>query len=91
MNKNKLIVLIVIAGLVAAFFAFDLDRFFSLEFFKTQQAAIETYTAQHPLQSALIYFAVYVLVTALSLPGAAIMTLVGGAIFGLLWGTVLVS
>ncbi|MYI89656.1 MAG: pyridine nucleotide-disulfide oxidoreductase, partial [Gammaproteobacteria bacterium] len=44
-----------------------------------------------PLKSALIYFAVYILITGLSVPGAAIATLVGGAIFGLLWGTVLVS
>jgi len=91
MNKKKLIVLLVIASLIAAFFVFDLARFFSLDYFKAQQALIEDYTQAHPLQSSLIFFTIYVIVTALSLPGAALMTLIGGAIFGLLWGTVLVS
>lgn len=88
---KKLGLLIVIAALIAAFFAFDLGRYFTLEFFKSQQAVIETYARAHPLQSALIYFVVYVAVAALSLPGAAIMTLAGGAIFGLVVGLVLVS
>jgi len=91
MGKGRLIVLVAIAALIAAFFWFDLHRYFSLEAFKAQQAAIEGYFRAHPLPTAAIYFAVYVAVTGLSLPGAAIMTLVGGAIFGLLWGTVLVS
>jgi pyruvate/2-oxoglutarate dehydrogenase complex dihydrolipoamide dehydrogenase (E3) component/uncharacterized membrane protein YdjX (TVP38/TMEM64 family) len=91
MSKGRLVVLVAIVALVAAFFVFDLKTYFSLDYFKTQQAAIEAYFQAHPLQTAAIYFAVYVAVTGLSLPGAAIMTLVGGAIFGLLWGTVLVS
>jgi len=81
----------LIAAAVAAFFAFDLHRYFTLDFFKAQQAAIDTYYRAHPIQTAAIYFAIYVVVTGLSLPGAAVMTLAGGAIFGLLWGTVLVS
>jgi pyruvate/2-oxoglutarate dehydrogenase complex dihydrolipoamide dehydrogenase (E3) component/uncharacterized membrane protein YdjX (TVP38/TMEM64 family) len=81
----------LIAAAVAAFFAFDLHRYFTLDFFKAQQAAIDTYYRAHPIQTAAIYFAIYVVVTGLSLPGAAVMTLAGGAIFGLLWGTVIVS
>ncbi len=76
---------------MAAFFAFDFHRYFTLDFFKAQQAAIDAYYRAHPLQTAAIYFLVYVVVTGLSLPGAAVMTLAGGAIFGLLWGTVIVS
>jgi len=91
MGKGRLIVLVVLAALIAAFFYFDLKSYFSLDFFKAQQAAIDAYFQAHPLQTAAIYFAIYVAVTGLSLPGAAIMTLVGGAIFGLLWGTVIVS
>jgi pyruvate/2-oxoglutarate dehydrogenase complex dihydrolipoamide dehydrogenase (E3) component/uncharacterized membrane protein YdjX (TVP38/TMEM64 family) len=91
MTKGRLALLIALAALIAAFFVFDLGRYFSLEFFKQQQAAIDAYFAAHPLQTAALYFAVYVSVTGLSLPGAALMTLVGGAIFGLLWGTVLIS
>jgi len=91
MNKTRLAVVLLVAMLIAAFFAFDLGRYFSLEFFKSQQAAIDGYYHAHPLQTLLVYFALYVAVTALSLPGAAIMTLAGGAIFGLLAGTLVVS
>ncbi len=91
MSRTRWIVLIAVVAAVAAFFAFDLGRYFSLDFFKSQQAAIDAYYGAHPLQTVLIYFAIYVAVTALSLPGAAIMTLAGGAIFGLLVGTLVVS
>jgi pyruvate/2-oxoglutarate dehydrogenase complex dihydrolipoamide dehydrogenase (E3) component/uncharacterized membrane protein YdjX (TVP38/TMEM64 family) len=91
MNKGKLVVLGVIAALVAAFFILDLRQYFSLEYFQSQRSAIMGYFEAHPLRAAAIYFGVYVAVTGLSLPGAAILTLVGGAIFGLLWGTVIVS
>ncbi len=91
MNKAKLAVLALLAAGVIAFFAFDLKQYFSLEYFQSQRAAIESYHAAHPLQAAAAFFALYVLVTGLSLPGAAILTLVAGAVFGLLWGTVIVS
>jgi pyruvate/2-oxoglutarate dehydrogenase complex dihydrolipoamide dehydrogenase (E3) component/uncharacterized membrane protein YdjX (TVP38/TMEM64 family) len=91
MTKGKLAVLAVIAALIAAFFVLDLRQYVSIEYFQAQRAAIEAYVQAHPLRSALVFFAVYVGVTGLSLPGAAILTLVGGAIFGLLWGTVIVS
>ena len=91
MNKAKLLVLIVIAALVAAFFVFDLRQYFSLEFFQARRESILSHFEANPVQTAAIYFAVYVAVTGLSLPGAAILTLAGGAIFGLLWGTIIVS
>ncbi len=91
MNSRKLLLIGAIVLLVGAFFTFDLGRYLSLDFFKSQQAAIETYRAAQPALTAGIFFAIYVAVTGLSLPGAAIMTLAAGAIFGLLWGTVIVS
>jgi pyruvate/2-oxoglutarate dehydrogenase complex dihydrolipoamide dehydrogenase (E3) component/uncharacterized membrane protein YdjX (TVP38/TMEM64 family) len=91
MSSRKLLFLVVIIVLVGSFFAFDLGRFFSLDALKAQQATIEAYRAANPWLAAAMFFAVYVAVTALSLPGAAIMTLAGGAVFGLLWGMVLVS
>jgi dihydrolipoamide dehydrogenase len=91
MKKSQLFLVVAIAALVAAFFAFDLHRYFSLDFFKSQQAAINARVAQQPLASGLVFFLIYVLVTGLSLPGAAVMTLIAGAVFGLLWGTVIVS
>ncbi len=91
MKKSKLLLLICVVALVAAFFIFDLGRFFNLDYIKSQQAVIANYYQANPVQTGLIFFAVYVAVTALSLPGAAIMTLVAGAIFGLIWGVIIVS
>jgi uncharacterized membrane protein YdjX (TVP38/TMEM64 family) len=91
MNKGKLAVLVAIAALVAAFFVLDLRQYVTIEYFQSRRALIEAYFQAHPLQTAAIFFAVYVAVTGLSLPGAAILTLVAGAIFGLVWGVVIVS
>ena len=91
MNKGKLLVLAVIVAAVAAFFVFDLKQYFSIEFFQSKRALIEAYFEANPLQTGAMFFAVYVAVTGLSLPGAALLTLVAGAIFGLIWGTVIVS
>jgi pyruvate/2-oxoglutarate dehydrogenase complex dihydrolipoamide dehydrogenase (E3) component/uncharacterized membrane protein YdjX (TVP38/TMEM64 family) len=91
MGKGRIVVLVLVAALVAAFFVFDLRQHFTLDAFRQQRALIDAYFSAHPLATAAIYFAIYVAVTGLSVPGAAIMTLVGGAIFGLVWGTVLVS
>lgn len=62
-----------------------------LEGIKTHQQALLSYVDHAPLRSALIFFAVYVAVSALSIPGAAILTLLGGTLFSLWEGTVLVS
>ena len=91
MTRGRLALLLALAALVAAFFVFDLGRFFSLDWFKAQQAAIDAFYRSHPWQAAAAFFVVYVAVTGLSLPGAALLSLAVGAIFGLLWGTVLVS
>jgi uncharacterized membrane protein YdjX (TVP38/TMEM64 family) len=91
MNKNKWILIGIIAAGVVAFFALDLSRYFSLAFIKESQATFSALYNDKPLTVTAAFFAVYVLITALSLPGAVIMTLAGGAIFGLVWGTVVVS
>jgi pyruvate/2-oxoglutarate dehydrogenase complex dihydrolipoamide dehydrogenase (E3) component/uncharacterized membrane protein YdjX (TVP38/TMEM64 family) len=91
MAPRKLILIAALAALVAVFFVFDLGRFFSLEFVKQSQAGFAELYAQRPALVLGGFFAIYVAVTALSLPGAAIMTLAAGAIFGLVAGTVLVS
>ena len=91
MNKKKLILVAIIVALVAAYFGFGLGRYLTLDYLKSQQAAIDAYVTQRPLAAALAFFVLYVVVTGLSLPGAAIMTLAAGAIFGLAWGTVVVS
>lgn len=91
MNSRKLFIAALLLAGMAAFFALDLGRYFSLTFVKESQASFQVLYAQKPVTVAVVFFAVYVAVAALSLPGAAIMTLAGGAAFGLVWGTVLVS
>ena len=91
MRKSKLLVVAAIAILMIAFLAFDLGQYLNLGYFKARHTALVTYQLSHPLATALVFFVFYVAVTGLSLPGAAIMTLAAGAMFGLLWGTVIVS
>jgi pyruvate/2-oxoglutarate dehydrogenase complex dihydrolipoamide dehydrogenase (E3) component/uncharacterized membrane protein YdjX (TVP38/TMEM64 family) len=91
MTRSRLALLVVVLLLVGAFFVLELGRFLSLDYFRSQQAALEDWRAANPLLVAGAFFAAYVAVTGLSLPGAALMTLVAGAVFGLLWGTVIVS
>ena len=91
MNKTQITLLVTIIILVALFFIFDLGRYFNLEFVKTQQGAMDAFYAQEPLITVVSFFLLYVLITGLSLPGATIFTLAAGAIFGLLWGTVISS
>ncbi|WP_443082757.1 FAD-dependent oxidoreductase [Variovorax sp. PAMC 28711] len=80
-----------LAFAVVLFFVLDLGQYLRLSTIKSSQAQLEAWRAAQPLQTALIFFAVYVLATALSLPGAVVLTLAGGAIFGLGWGTLLIS
>jgi len=92
-KKNQLRVLLALSLLllVGAFFVFDLGRFLSLEVLKNQHEQFLLFYEENTLLTAAIYFVIYIVVTALSLPGAAIMTLAGGAIFGFWSGLVLVS
>ena len=91
MKASKILIGVAVLVLIAAFFILELGQYFSLEFLKDQRDAIEAFYQANTAFTVGLYFGIYVLVTALSLPGAAIMTLAGGAIFGFLWGTVIVS
>jgi len=90
MNK-KIILIGVIALLIVSFFLFDLQQYFSLEFIKEKQQSFNEYYQQNTLLTLLIFFVVYVAMAALSLPGAAIMTVLAGALFGLITGVIVVS
>jgi uncharacterized membrane protein YdjX (TVP38/TMEM64 family) len=91
MNKTKILVLLAAVALIAAFFLFDLGQYLSLDFLKEKHQTILDFYAQNRLLTLAGFFVGYVLVTALSLPGAAILTLAAGAIFGFLTGLILVS
>jgi pyruvate/2-oxoglutarate dehydrogenase complex dihydrolipoamide dehydrogenase (E3) component/uncharacterized membrane protein YdjX (TVP38/TMEM64 family) len=89
--KKKLVLVGIIAAIVTLFFTFDLGQYLTLEYIKAQQEQVETLYAENRLATLLIFFIVYVLVTGASLPGAAVMSLAAGAVFGLLTGVILIS
>ena len=91
MNVKKLALLIVIAALVASYFVFDLGQYLSLDYLKAQRGAFQSLAAEQPVLVLGGFFVLYVAVTALSLPGAAIMTLAAGALFGFWVALLLVS
>lgn len=86
-------VLLLLAVLIAAvaFKEFELGRFLSLETLQERQADLNSYFSANPLKMSILFVLVYIAVTALSLPGAAVLTLAGGAVFGFYLGTALVS
>lgn len=88
---RKLALVIAIAAVIAAFFHYDLDQYLTIEFLKAQQADFDAAYARRPLMVLGGFFILYVATTALSLPGAAILTLAAGALFGLVTGVVLAS
>jgi pyruvate/2-oxoglutarate dehydrogenase complex dihydrolipoamide dehydrogenase (E3) component/uncharacterized membrane protein YdjX (TVP38/TMEM64 family) len=91
MSRSRLFVVAALALLVGAFFALGGHRYLTFDTVKAQVTAAQTYYASHRVETVAVYFVLYVLVAGLSLPGAVPMTLVGGALFGLVWGTVIVS
>ncbi|MES2784578.1 MAG: FAD-dependent oxidoreductase [Pseudomonadota bacterium] len=91
MTRRKAIIAALAVAAVLVFFIFDLHRFLSFEYLKQSQGALATLYDTRPLMVTAVFAAVYVVATALSFPGATILTLAAGAIFGLGWGTVLVS
>jgi pyruvate/2-oxoglutarate dehydrogenase complex dihydrolipoamide dehydrogenase (E3) component/uncharacterized membrane protein YdjX (TVP38/TMEM64 family) len=91
MNRRAWLILLTVVAAAAAFWFFDLGHWLRLETLKARQAELAALYAAHPAAAIAGYLAVYVLVTALSLPGAVILTLAGGALFGLWTGLVVVS
>lgn len=91
MNLKKPLLLAAVLTALLAFVALDLGRWLNLSVLQQSQASLAELQAQHPWRVLLGYCLVYVAVTALSLPGATLLTLAGGALFGLGWGTLLVS
>ena len=91
MPKRKAALVLALGIFVGLYFAFDLGQFLNLQTFKAQQENIATFQSAKPALTVLIFFCLYVLTTAVSLPGAALLTLASGAIFGVFWGTLIAS
>jgi dihydrolipoamide dehydrogenase len=87
----KISLALLVLTLVFFYQKLGLSQYFSLESLKEHQAALRLYQEQNPILTSGLYVLIYVVTTALSFPGAAILTLAGGALFGVLLGTVLVS
>ncbi len=91
MRLRQTVLLLLLALAIGAFVALDLGRYLSFEQLKASQASFAQLHAEQPLTVAAVYFLLYVLATTLSIPGAVIITLAGGAIFGLWQGLLIVS
>lgn len=87
MNLKKILLLLLAAAVVALFFYFHLGRYLTLDSLKQNRQVLLTYYADHRVLTVAGFIAVYVLQTALSLPGAAILSLASGAVFGSVAGT----
>jgi len=90
-SLKRILIAAVITGIIAAFKFFNLGDYFTLSYIKASQQRFEILYNEHQFLVIAGYMLIYILVTSLSLPGAAVMTLAGGALFGLWTGTVVVS
>jgi uncharacterized membrane protein YdjX (TVP38/TMEM64 family) len=88
---GKILVLGLVVLGILAFLYFDLGQYFSLEYIKASQEGFQSLYQSHRFFVIAAYMGLYIAVTALSLPGAAVLTLAGGGLFGLVTGTVAVS
>ncbi|WP_226698001.1 FAD-dependent oxidoreductase [Qipengyuania flava] len=88
---KRLLIIAALAALVAAYFFFGLGDYLTVEGIKQVAGDVGAYYERNPAQVIVGFFLVYVAVAAASLPGAAVMTLAAGALFGVLMGTIIVS
>ena len=88
---KKIILLGLLGVIVLIFFHFDLEQYLTLEYVKTQQQMIDRYYAENRALTLIGFFVLYVVITGVSLPGATVLTLTGGAVFGLVTGLILIS
>lgn len=88
---KKILIVLVIAALIALFKIFNLGEYLTLSYIKESQEKFQILYGDHRAAVIAIYMIIYILVTSLSLPGAAVMTIAAGALFGLIVGTVAVS
>jgi uncharacterized membrane protein YdjX (TVP38/TMEM64 family) len=88
---GKLLVALLFLSALGAFFLFDLRAYLSLESLKTNRDSLLVFTQEHYVPAVVMFILAYILQTAFSLPGATLMTLAGGFLFGSLWGTLYVN
>ncbi len=90
-NRLKIGIVLVFLSGILLFFLADLQQYLTLAALRHSKAELAIYNAEHPFLTMSVYLLIYIVIAALSLPGATILTIAGGAIFGLIQGTILVS
>lgn len=88
---KKIMVISVITLLVILIYAFDIQAYLSVDGLKHSVSQLEMWRVERPLLVGALFFSLYILIALLSLPGAAVMTIGAGALFGLLWGSIIAS
>lgn len=91
LNPGKLVVVALIAGVIGGFFYLDLGRYLSLEALKQNRDQLLVFTEAHYVASVALFILAYIVVAGLALPGAVILTLAGGFLFGSVMGTLFVN
>ena len=91
MRTKQIVILAIVILASSAWFYFDLGKYLQLGVLQESLTDLRAWYGDNPLLTGLLYFLIYVAVTSLSLPGAVIMTLAGGALFGFWYGLLLVS
>ena len=91
MKTKQILLLVIVIVMALLFFVLDIQQYLNLAYIKSRQTEIDHYYLMNPIKTGAIFFISYVLITSASLPGAGIMTLLGGAIFGTFWGSILCS
>ncbi len=89
-TKNGILVFVIL-GLIITAYNFGLTDYLQFSYLKSQQQSFQAHYALHPLQTLSLYFFIYVIVATLSIPGAAVLTLLAGGLFGVFTGTIIVS
>ncbi len=93
MGKNtvKAVLLLLVPGLILLFFVLDMEQYISLSGLKHGLVSLKSYYQTHVLGTMAVYMGIYIALSALSLPGAAVLTIAGGALFGIFYGVILAS
>lgn len=89
--KKKILILIFLAAVVAAFFSFDLDKILTLDYIKNSRQEFQGFYDNNPFLTVFSFFIIYVVVVGVNLPGATVLGLAGGALFGFTVGVVTIS
>ena len=90
-NLIKSMLVLLILATVFCYFYFELGSYLSFQSLKENQAKLQESFSQNPIKLSLQFALLYIFVTAFSIPGAAVLTLAAGAVFGLVYGTLIVS